>query len=169
MTHSQASTIPAPRQAIPPTVAERFVDFHTKSPDVYHALVTLARQWVARTGRRKLGIKTLFERARWELALTTSDPDFKLNNNYAPYYARVIMRQESDLDGMFDLRTSEADDWLLNEPVCTRCQHLWLSHRELHWPHGITHECRHCRCWIDHRPPAQAPPAADDWPFGGIS
>ena len=130
MTHPQASTIPAPRQGISPTIAQRFVEFHTASPDVYQALVALARQWLSNTGRKKLGIKTLFERARWELALTTSDPDFKLNNNYAPYYARLVMRQEPDLDGMFDLRKSEADDWLLNEPVCTTCPHLWLSHRQ---------------------------------------
>jgi len=163
MTHPQASTIPQPRQAIPPTIAQRFVDFHTKSPDVYHALVTLARQWLLNTGRKKLGIKTLFERARWELALTTSDPDFKLNNNYAPYYARLIMHQEPDLDGMFDLRTSDADDWLLNEPRCAWCGHFWsLTHVRVTLDPASEWYCtqQQCSCVV---------PVADSWPFGGLS
>ncbi len=91
------------------SLAERFTDFHRKSPEVYSTLVALARQWVAATGRRRLGIATLFERARWELAITTSDPDFKLNNSYRAYYARLIMAREPDLVDLFAVRTSEAD------------------------------------------------------------
>ena len=93
-------------------VAARFDEFHTANPRIYQVLVTFARQWVASTGRHKLGIKTLYERARWEIALATSDPDFKLNNNFTAYYARLIMVQESDLAGLFDLRASEADEWI---------------------------------------------------------
>lgn len=94
---------------LPETLAERFADFHAKSPQVYSTLVALARQWVRATGRRRVGVKALFERARWELALNTSDPDFKLNNSYAPFYARLIMAQEPDLLGLFETRTSAAD------------------------------------------------------------
>lgn len=92
--------------------AARFEEFHTDNPIVYEVLVSLAGQWVAATGRRKLGIGALFERARWDIALVTGDPDFKLNNNYRAYYARLIMRQERHLAGLFDLRASEADEWL---------------------------------------------------------
>ncbi|OBK22532.1 hypothetical protein [Mycobacterium asiaticum] len=95
-----------------PSIARRFEEFHEANPKVYVVLVRLAREWVARTGRTKLGIKTLYERARWEIALATSDPDFKLNNNYTAYYARLIMHREPDLADMFDLRSSEADAWL---------------------------------------------------------
>lgn len=75
-------------------------------------LVRLARQWVDETGRHKLGIKTLYERARWEIALATTDPDFKLNNNFTAFYARLIMRREPDLADLFDLRHSAADMWI---------------------------------------------------------
>lgn len=92
--------------------AARFEEFHTGNPRVYDVLVALARQWVASTGRTKLGIKTLYERARWEIALQTSDPDFKLNNNFTAFYARLIMDREADLCDMFDLRASEADEWI---------------------------------------------------------
>lgn len=89
-----------------------FERFHAANPRVYEVLVRLAREWVGRTGRHKLGIATLYERTRWEIALATSDPDFKLNNNFRAYYARLIMLREPDLDGLFDLRASEADEWI---------------------------------------------------------
>lgn len=93
-------------------MAMTFDRFHAENPVVYKVLVHLAREWVLRTGRRKLGIASLFERARWEIALMTSDPDYKLNNNWRAYYARLIMYREPDLDELFTLRASEADEWL---------------------------------------------------------
>lgn len=93
-------------------MSEEFDRFHRENPRVYQVLVRLAREWIHRTGRHKLGIATLYERTRWEIAITTSDPDYKLNNNWRAYYARLIMLTEPDLDELFDLRRSEADDWL---------------------------------------------------------
>jgi hypothetical protein len=96
--------------SIDPTTADRFDAFHQDNPHVYAALVRLAREWVARTGRRQLGMKALFERARWDLVIETSDPDFVLNNDYTAYYSRLIMAREPDLDGIFALRRSAADE-----------------------------------------------------------
>jgi hypothetical protein len=94
------------------SITEQFEEFHRDNPHVYTILVRLARQWRAQTGRTVLGTKALFERARWELAIETSDADYKLNNNYTAYYARLIMLLEDDLDTMFRLRDSEADEWI---------------------------------------------------------
>lgn len=94
------------------SIAERFESFHRENAHVYRTLVRLAREWVNSTGKNKLGIKSLFEVARWQLAIETSDPEFRLNNNYTAYFARLIMRQEPDLDGLFNLRYSGADDWI---------------------------------------------------------
>lgn len=94
------------------TIAERFEEFDRSNPHVYRTLVRLARDWVAQTGGRKIGTKALFEVARWQIALATSDPDFKLNNSYTAFYSRLIMRREPDLSGLFDLRHSSADFWL---------------------------------------------------------
>jgi hypothetical protein len=89
-----------------------FDRFHGDNPRVYEVLVRLAREWVGRFGSHKLGIATLYERARWEISLATNDADFKLNNNFRAYYARLIMAQEPDLAGLFDLRASKADEWI---------------------------------------------------------
>ncbi|WP_218014527.1 hypothetical protein [Mycolicibacterium palauense] len=94
------------------STSERFEQFHRDNPHVYRALVRLAREWVNRTGQRRLGIKTLYERARWDIAAEGGTPDHRLNNDFTAFYARLIMRQESDLDGVFALRFSEADQWI---------------------------------------------------------
>lgn len=94
------------------TTAKKFEQFHADNPLVYDTLCRLARAWVRRTGRYKLGINSLIERVRWEIAINTNDPEFKVNNNYAPYYARLIMTTEPDLAGIFELRPSAADEWM---------------------------------------------------------
>jgi hypothetical protein len=94
------------------TTAAAFEEFHADNPHVYTTLVRLAREWVDSTGRRKLGIKTLYERARWEIAISTNSPDYQLNNNFTAFYARLIMRREPDLADLFDLRASAADNWI---------------------------------------------------------
>ena len=86
-----------------------FLEFHLANPDVYTALLNYAVQLQAR-GRKRYGIGALFEVLRWHKAMTTTDPDFKLNNNHRAFYARLIMTRESALDGFFSVRRSVADD-----------------------------------------------------------
>lgn len=99
-----------PLFSLDPTTADKFDDFHRNNPHVYSLLVGLSREWIATTGIAKLGMKMLFERARWNLAIATKSADFKLNNDFTPFYARLIMDQERDLAGIFSLRRSAADD-----------------------------------------------------------
>lgn len=94
------------------TLSDQFERFHDANPHVYAIMCRLARAWLERFGRRKLGIQALFERARWEVWFLTSDPEYKINNNFAAFYARLIMYLEADLDEIFNLRASEADAWL---------------------------------------------------------
>lgn len=91
---------------------EKFWRYHEANPAIYSVLVAFAREWRDRTGRPKLGINSLIERVRWEVAVRTNDPDFKINNNYGPWFSRLIMRQEPDLVGLFQTRRSAADDEL---------------------------------------------------------
>lgn len=92
----------------PPAVLA-FRQFHRENPQVYVQLVRLARR-ARRSGQTRLGMKQLFEVLRWRVMLSTTDPDFKLNNNYTAHYARLIMEREADLRGMFELRRSYADE-----------------------------------------------------------
>jgi hypothetical protein len=81
-----------------------FKEFHIEHPEVYNELVKLARTWQS-NGSDKLGIATLFEVLRWNSHLNPQrDSGYKLNNNYRALYARLIMEQEPDLNGLFEIR-----------------------------------------------------------------
>jgi hypothetical protein len=81
-----------------------FKEFHLEHPEVYNELVKLARTWQS-NGSDKLGIATLFEVLRWNSHLNPQrDGGYKLNNNYRALYARLIMEQEPDLNGLFEIR-----------------------------------------------------------------
>ena len=87
------------------TPAERFAQFHANNPQVYSALKSMTAELVNR-GRRKIGIKMLFEVLRWNYYMKTDDPnsDFKINNNYAPYYARLLIEKHPEWNDLFQLR-----------------------------------------------------------------
>lgn len=89
------------------TIEQAFWRFHAENPDVYRELVVLARRAVA-AGQTKLGIGMLFEVLRWERSLRTGGDEFRLNNNYRSYYARLIMLREPDLAGIFETRKLHA-------------------------------------------------------------
>lgn len=108
---TMASMVRQGRQFTPVgrSIEAEFRIFHRENPHVYEKLVELARQ--ARTnGRQTLGIGMLFEVLRWEHLIYTTDPDFKLNNNYRSYYARLMMKNEPDLAGMFQTRKLQIKD-----------------------------------------------------------
>lgn len=99
----------------------RFREFHANNPEVYKELVDLARIAISK-GKKKIGIRMLWEVMRWNRFLVTTDESqYKLNDHYYSRYARLIMDQEPDLASIFEVRelktstvtsddTSAADD-----------------------------------------------------------
>lgn len=85
------------------TLEQRFEAFHEANPHVYAHLRRLALD--ARRKGRQVGIKMLYEVLRWQYAMSTTDDDFKLNNSYTSFYARLLMQQEAELAGYFETRT----------------------------------------------------------------
>ncbi|MEV4212930.1 hypothetical protein [Micromonospora sp. NPDC049662] len=108
---SPTPDVPRSTDEQPATLAERFETYDEAHPEVYATLKALAFEWKRRTGRHRLGIAALFERARWELSLQTGETP-SLNNDYRSFYARKLMRDEPALEGMFELRRSAADAWM---------------------------------------------------------
>lgn len=86
-----------------PSIAEQFWQFHCENPHVYDLLVKLARDVKAR-GKGSYGMKAIYERARWFYNIEKGDREFKLNNNFTAYYARLIMENEPDLQDFFETR-----------------------------------------------------------------
>jgi len=87
----------------------RFDSFHAENPHVYDELLRLARLCKA-FGRKRIGMKMLWEVCRWNLALRTGgEGGFKLNNSFTAYYARTLMEREPELSGIFETRVQRGE------------------------------------------------------------
>ena len=88
---------------------ERFQTFHLQHPEVYKTICDKARI-LKRRGVTHYGVFALINVVRYHSDVSTDKTQpWRLNNNYAPYYARLIMRQEPDLQGFFELRTMKGE------------------------------------------------------------
>lgn len=98
----------APKLQLPQSGVTRtdsaFEKFNDDNPEVYHALVMMARSLLAR-GYTQYSCRCLMEVLRYDMATRTHDPSgFKLPNNYSSRYARLIMQTCPDLQDFFELR-----------------------------------------------------------------
>lgn len=77
---------PPPKQR--PSITERFEAFHRANP---HVLEELRRLALARldAGATYISSKALYEECRVSLRTLHGD-DYKLNNDYTPYYADLL-------------------------------------------------------------------------------
>lgn len=89
------------------TWAEKFEAFHQANPQVARALENLAAQWLAY--HRKVSVKALFERLRWEYGIATRGGAMRLNNSFTAYYARLLIQRRPEWANAIETRTSAAD------------------------------------------------------------
>lgn len=85
------------------TIQQQFEAFHRANPHVYRRLVDMTRQLLDQ-GHRRVGIGMLFEVLRWEHMTTTSSTPFKLNNTLRSRYARLLVSEHPEWDGVFETR-----------------------------------------------------------------
>lgn len=83
-----------------------FERFHKANPHVYDALRAVAL-WCKRNNK-KMGMKAIYERVRWEYSVQTDGEPYKLNNNFTAFYARRLMEREPELKGFFETRKRRA-------------------------------------------------------------
>lgn len=86
------------------TIQERFEQYHAAHPEVFARLVELAR--FAKARGKKVGIRLLWERLRWEFFIERDAGDeYKLNDHLHSRYARLIAQTYPDEFGeFFELR-----------------------------------------------------------------
>ena len=84
--------------------------FHERNPLVYQLFVRFAKEMVSR-GFANYSSMSIIQRIRWETDQANVDgqSSFKINNNYAPWYARRFMEAFPEYEGFFRTRkrTSE--------------------------------------------------------------
>jgi len=84
-----------------------FVSYNSRNPAVYIALRQFALE-AKRHGRKRLGMKAVFERLRWWSLVEAKSDAFKLNNSFASYYARLLMKNEPELMDFFETRVQRS-------------------------------------------------------------
>lgn len=84
------------------SIAERFAMFHAQNPHVADALEALAAQWLSR--HKRVGIKALYEIARWESGISTTGDVWRLNNDWTAYYARLLLDRHPEWTGAIHVR-----------------------------------------------------------------
>lgn len=88
---------------------ERWNIFHKANPHILTTLTEMAYK-ASQAGHRNIGIAMLIEVLRWKTSVETVQTDgFKIDSSLASVYARVIMRDNPDLQGIFKLKQSEVD------------------------------------------------------------
>jgi hypothetical protein len=88
----------------PPTIQARFEQFDREHPDVY-ALFKRFAQELRDGGREHYGARAIMERIRWHMATSSQGTaDFKINDHYAPRYARKLIAECPEFAEFFELR-----------------------------------------------------------------
>ena len=87
----------------------KFEAFHRANPHVLDAIIRTAHE-LRNRGVERAGMKLIFERLRWLYTIQTKGDDYRLNNNWTAYYARLVPLVEPSLVGMFSVRV-QADEW----------------------------------------------------------
>lgn len=90
------------------TIAERFEAFHAVNPHVAAGLEQLAAEWLG-AGHRKVGVKALVERLRWEAGIRTSGDDYRINNDFTAHYARLLIERRPEWADAIETRALRAD------------------------------------------------------------
>ncbi|WP_235738955.1 hypothetical protein [Nocardioides alcanivorans] len=96
MTTEQLALLPLTEPDYSPdlTIAERFEAFHSANPHVAEALEALAAEWLAH--HRKVGVKALVERLRWESGIQTQGDAYRINNSLVSHYARLLIARRPE-------------------------------------------------------------------------
>lgn len=102
-----------------------FEVFHKANRDIWGLFKSYADQARA-CGRKCYSANAIFERIRWFLDIETKGGDFKLNNNFRAYYARMYHVATPQADGFFRNRvlTSEQTNAHDEAKLCLKLKAL---------------------------------------------
>lgn len=80
-----------------------FERFHAENPEILQRLASMALRLKSR-GINHYGLRALWEAMRYDLSVETTGKQYKLNDHFPPMFARLLMEQWPQLDGMFETR-----------------------------------------------------------------
>lgn len=83
---------------------EKWWQWHKANPHVYELFKRFTMQAIDR-GHRNLSAWLIVNRVRWETSIETKGDDFKINNDYIAFYARLFMHDFPQYKGFFRVRS----------------------------------------------------------------
>ena len=86
---------------------DNFRKFHRNNPMVFHKVVIASKE-LMRAGKKHYNIETILGVIRYDIDISTVGDQFKINNNYKPFYSRMLMTYMGKPD-FFALRNSIAE------------------------------------------------------------
>jgi len=84
-----------------------FKKYDKENPAIWKAFIELSKQTRLK-GFETYGAKGILELIRWHTGAIGND-GFKVNNNFAPDYARKMMFEFPDFNGFFKLRNLQKE------------------------------------------------------------
>ena len=95
-------------QMFKPTLSDRFNEYDRDNPDVWDLFKRFTKD-ALKAGHDRFSSQSIIERIRWETSVQWRG-EFKINNDYAAFYARKYHKQFPQCDGFFRPRNSVADN-----------------------------------------------------------
>jgi hypothetical protein len=90
---------------IKPHIVAKFKKFHMDNPHVYPLFKRFSFE-AMKSGRNYFSTQMILERIRWYIEIETKGDVFKINNNHAPCYARLLMVEHPELGNFFRRRVT---------------------------------------------------------------
>jgi len=85
------------------SIRDGFTKFHKENPHIYTAFKNQAMIAIS-AGRKKMSSKLIINWIRWNEYLKTSDKNFKINDAYQSYYARLFVKDHPEYESVFEFR-----------------------------------------------------------------
>lgn len=90
------------KSGVPARTVDKFLQVHDDHPEVWKAFERVTLSTIARG--KKAGAKTIAEWVRYEVEILAGGSDYKINNNYTAYYARIFALKYPQHRDFFEFR-----------------------------------------------------------------
>ena len=91
-------------QGIDSDTVDLFLKYHRNHPEIWDNFERLALEVISK-GKTKWSARAIFNVLRYEFEIkSTLGEDFKINDHYSPYYARVFHFKYPEYDGFFTVK-----------------------------------------------------------------
>lgn len=87
---------------------DSFKQYHKKYPKIYSKFVELTFK-TREKGFEKFSARAVFQVMRWVTAGEKKEDGFKFNNNFTPFYVRLLEHEHPEFIGFFEKRKAKCD------------------------------------------------------------